>query len=93
METLYAPAERDDREAVDAAFAELSAEIPYDTVLNLVPGVSFILNSRRQVMFANAKMLTAFGLSLSEVIGSRPGEVVGCVHAGEMPGGCGTAEA
>ena len=83
METLYAPAE----------FGELSRGIPYDTVLNLVPGISFILNSSRQVMFANAKMLAAFGLDLSDVIGARPGEIVGCIHALEMPGGCGTAEA
>jgi signal transduction histidine kinase len=93
MDTLFAPAERDSIGAINNAFDDLNRETPYETILNLVSGITFILNSRRQVMFANAAMLTSFGLSLSEVVGARPGEIVGCVHSGEMPGGCGTAEA
>ena len=55
---------------------------------------SLILNLQRQAVFVN-KAFTALLASrgITEPIGQRPGNLAGCLHATEMPGGCGTAEA
>ena len=53
-----------------------------------------VLNSHRQVVYANQKVLHQLGRDFEALIqGKRPGELVDCVHASEMAGGCGTAEA
>ncbi len=93
METLFAPAERDTADDVRRTFDALKASVPYDAILDLMPTMSLIVNGRRQVLFANAAALSALGLKPSEAVGSRPGELLGCVHAFETTGGCGTSEA
>ncbi len=92
-ETLFAPAARLGAEEIRRSFAELNAELRYDLVLNLMPTISFIVNERRQVIFANEPALASLGVEASEVLGARPGEVLDCIHAFESPGGCGTTEA
>jgi signal transduction histidine kinase len=50
-----------------------------------------ILNSHRQAVFANEAVLHFCGAGdLVDVIGKRPGEIFGCKHSTETPGGCGT---
>ena len=93
METRFAAPERDTHEQVRKTFATLKAHVAYDVILDLIPDISLIVNSQRQVLFANAFALSSLGLETSDIIGSRPGEIIGCIHAGEMPGGCGTSEA
>jgi signal transduction histidine kinase len=93
METLFAPAERDSREDVASSFEDLKSQVPYDAVLDLVPNMSLIVNERRQVLFANAALLSTFALEARDIVGARSGEILGCVHAAETAGGCGTAEA
>ena len=93
QETQFAPAARSGVEEIRRSFAELNAELRYDIVLNLVPSIAFIVDERRQVLFANEAALSMLGPESSEALGARPGEIVNCVHAGEMPGGCGTSEA
>jgi signal transduction histidine kinase len=92
-ETLHAPAERETAESASLAFAALKARLPYDQVLELVPESTFIVNELRQVLFANAAARAKLGLQPTELVGRRPGELLGCVHSREMPGGCGTSEA
>jgi len=92
METRFAPPERDSVEEVRLSFSDLNTQLPYDRVLDLIPESAFIVNAKRQLLFANAAARSSLGLKLSEIIGLRPGEILGCVHAAEMPGGCGTAE-
>lgn len=52
-----------------------------------------ILNSRRQVLMANRRLLDLLQCSLDEVLGQRSGEIVGCCQAEHGPDGCGTAPA
>lgn len=92
-ETLFAPSARLGVEEIRRSFEELNAEQRYDLVLNLMPTLSFIVNERRQVIFANETALSSLGVEASEVLGARPGEVLDCIHAFESPGGCGTTEA
>ncbi|HUW42107.1 MAG TPA: ATP-binding protein [Rectinemataceae bacterium] len=93
METLYAPAERDTIDEVRRSFSALDAELPYHFVLDLMPSVSFIVNSRRQILFANAAALEKLKIRAEDILGARSGEVLGCIHSREMPGGCGSSEA
>ncbi len=62
-------------------------------MLDAVPNVLLILNEQRQAVFANEACLKLLNLSgRSEILGLRPGELIGCVHAAETEGGCGTSE-
>jgi signal transduction histidine kinase len=61
-------------------------------ILDAVPDIMVVLNSRRQIVFGNRSLL-AFGQTEDEaMLGLRPGEALDCSHAAEQPGGCGTAE-
>jgi nitrogen fixation/metabolism regulation signal transduction histidine kinase len=93
METLFAPAERLGVEEARKASRELAADGALGLVLDLVPDLAFVLDARRQVLYANEAALSSFGLEGRELLGARMGEIVSCVHSGEMPGGCGTSEA
>ncbi len=89
----FAPAERVPIEIIhrQAAALErvpLTAEL-LDAVLNRV----FILNPQRQIVFASRGALDlASAKKHRDLLGLRPGEALGCVHADEGEGGCGTAE-
>lgn len=62
--------------------------------LDTVPNVYLILNEHRQIIFANKTALETLSCkNIEELIGKRPGEALDCIHADEMPGGCGTSEA
>lgn len=62
--------------------------------LDSVPTVYLVLNSNRQIVYANRTALKTLGCnSIDELLGKRPGEALNCVHASEMPAGCGTSEA
>ncbi len=58
-----------------------------------MPSLSFIVNDRRQILFANTTALSTLKVRAVDVVGARPGEILKCVHSHEMPGGCGTSEA
>jgi signal transduction histidine kinase len=63
------------------------------TLLNAMPDFLMVLNEKRQILAANQRLLTAFGVEHpEELLGLRPGEAVGCIHAKDGPGGCGTAK-
>jgi signal transduction histidine kinase len=51
-----------------------------------------VLNSHRQIIFANRAMTDAFGHDFDIALGKRPGELVDCSKAAAAPGGCGTSE-
>ena len=62
-------------------------------VFDAVPDLIMLLNDCRQIVFANSALRTLAQIdSSAELGGRRPGELFGCVHSDEEPGGCGTAE-
>jgi len=62
----------------------------YEAVMNAV----VILNQQRQIVYCNRNFARFAGFSRpEEAYGMRPGEAIGCVHADEEEGGCGTAAA
>ena len=61
-------------------------------MLGAFPGPAMILNAGRHVVLANRKMAELSGLPVLEIVGSRPGEALHCVHASETDEGCGSTK-
>jgi signal transduction histidine kinase len=61
-------------------------------LLEAFDGGLLVLDPHRQIVAANLRHLTSDPERLAPlVLGLRPGEALGCVHAREEPGGCGAA--
>ena len=60
-------------------------------MIEAIPDYVLILNEGRQVLAANEPLLRAFEPSeIMSILGARPGEALGCVHAEEGEDGCGS---
>jgi signal transduction histidine kinase len=89
--TQFAPAERASQDTIEAQ-SQFFADPTLQQLLDAVPDVFLILNQDRQVVLANEALLDLIGRSGQDVRGMRLGEIMGCVHALEREGGCGTTE-
>lgn len=91
--TNFAPAERASIGTLQTQ-ADFWLEHPLlQRVFDTVPDIVLILNQERQIVFTNKTLLQTLGLAdEKQVLGLRPGEALGCVHAIETAGGCGTTE-
>lgn len=90
MDTYFASPERSSPEEIVAQGDAVSPVVT--EVLEAVGGMLAILNENRQVLAVNATLMRHLGIEDScHVMGLRPGEVLGCIHANEEPGGCGTS--
>jgi nitrogen fixation/metabolism regulation signal transduction histidine kinase len=93
IETQFAPSERAAEAEVHDLFELLSGVPLLDEILCSVPDALLFLNEHRQIVFANRATFCFLGIEpTTDVLGSRPGEALGCVHATETAGGCGTTE-
>lgn len=92
--TYFLSAERSAPEAIKARNERIMREQTVCEVLNHVPNLVLIIDENRQVVFANEAAARILDVSTPEILlGGRFGDVWGCVHATETPGGCGTSEA
>jgi signal transduction histidine kinase len=92
-ETAFAPAERAARAEVEAGIAALGEHPLLRSLLDAADVSVMVLNRQRQILVGNAALLAELGIQGVELVeGMRPGEVFGCVHARQCPGGCGTAK-
>ena len=92
--TYFAPAERSSEE--DLVFQiKLIAELPIvHNLFDSMPVMVALLNGNREIVFANLAFKKFLNNSnLSEYIGQRPGEAIGCLHSDDCSGGCGTSQA
>lgn len=90
--TFFAPAVRADLDALRRERARFLADPVAMALLNAVPNPILVLNTHRQIVAMNGyaeRMLQVQGPEA--LLGVRPGEAVGCLHAHECPGGCGTS--
>jgi signal transduction histidine kinase len=92
LTTLFAPAERVPLDVVREQGVQFSRLPMLAEFLHAVPDVVVILNSNRQIIFANQSLLKLIQSDWAQVEGRRPGEILDCVHATENNGGCGTTE-
>ena len=93
-DTYFAPAKQASAETLAAQLTEVVRHPVIAVVLESFCGQVLVLNRERQILAASpefAEALTACGMS--DFVGKRPGEALGCEHAGEGPGGCGTSAA
>ncbi|HSV74481.1 MAG TPA: HAMP domain-containing sensor histidine kinase [Chthonomonadales bacterium] len=89
--TCFAPAERDGPVLLRRQRSAFLHDRLASAMLEAFPDMAMVLNGRRQIVAANQRMLSAVGAEDSDrLLGLRPGEAVGCLHADDMPGGCGT---
>jgi len=92
MESYFAPAERAESQQLDVDIGFVSKSPVMSGLLNSVSGILAVLNEQRQVVALNDAFLKMLGIhDPVKALGLRPGEAVGCVHAREEPGGCGTS--
>jgi len=89
--TEFAPPERSCGEEISSD-ARLVAESPGLTqTLDMTPGQALILNENRQIVYANrAFQAMAENEPLENLLGQRPGEVLGCAYSVRNAAGCGT---
>jgi len=91
-DTFYAPAGRDAPEELARKKLLVDEAALLRAALDAMPTIVLILNDRRQIVGANAAFAALLKAGLDTLIGERPGEVFGCVHARQGPDGCGTAQ-
>ncbi|MBN2714293.1 MAG: HAMP domain-containing histidine kinase [Deltaproteobacteria bacterium] len=91
METYFASPERLSSEEVTQQNKAVVEHPVVAGMLRLLSGMLAVLNEDRQVVALNEGLAEYLGVEdLSAAFGLRPGEAVQCIHAHEMPGGCGT---
>lgn len=89
--TYFAPAERDDATSLETAREQFLANRLAVTLLDAIPDLALVLNTNRQIIAFNRRVLQTLGVDGPErVVGLRPGEAVQCVNCKDAPNGCGT---
>jgi len=92
MKTYYASPKRRTGRELQQDIESVSHHPIIDTLMTSVSGLVAVLNEYRQLIAVNPAYLQYIGIeNADDVLGMRPGESVQCVHASEMPGGCGTS--
>ncbi len=91
VDTYYAPAGRSSPEEVEAERQAFLRNDLARILLEAVPDLALVLNTKRQIIAMNDLMLKTLGAERAEeLIGLRPGEIVHCVNSRVGPDGCGT---
>ncbi len=94
LPTRYAPAERYPPDEVAEQMHMVASIALLPEIFDAIPDLIMIVNDRRQIVFANRALRDLAQIdTTADLDGKRPGELFGCLHSGEEPGGCGTAEA
>ena len=89
--TEFAPAKRAPADKVQRQARSFADQPLLRHLLDAMPQMVVILNQQRQIVYANTLTYQQLGIPEGQaVLGLRPGELVGCVHAFEHECGCGT---
>jgi hypothetical protein len=92
-ETFFLSAKRSEKDSIESDFETFSGFGHVNEIVNALPYIVLVLNKNRQLVFGNSALIGLIGVEGLEVIlGSRPGEILNCVHSSETKGGCGTTE-
>ena len=67
------------------------AELYYQTILNAIPLMIFIVDGDVRIRDLNNAAATVFGLDKATILNRRGGEVLHCLHAHDVAEGCGRA--
>jgi nitrogen-specific signal transduction histidine kinase len=92
-ETFFLSAKRSDKDSIESDFETFSGFGHVNEIVNALPYIVLVLNKNRQLVYGNSALIGLIGVEgLEVVLGSRPGEILNCVHSNETKGGCGTTE-
>jgi signal transduction histidine kinase len=89
--TYFAPAGRDGPDELSRQRYLVRHTSLLQQTIDAMSDVVLILNSSRQIVGANRPLLELLSCELEDVLGKRPGELVGCKNCVLGPDGCGTA--
>ncbi|MCL5282564.1 MAG: HAMP domain-containing histidine kinase [Planctomycetes bacterium] len=91
---LFASAERAAPQDIGRQSQLIAGQKLLGVLPDVVPCMLMVINTHRQIVFANKRLLDLLPPEQRQagVLGRRPGEVLGCVHAFETDEGCGTTE-
>ena len=92
LSTFFAPAERSSDLELRLEAEQCMANPVACFLMDSMDGLVLILDGNRQVLATNDRVRDVVG-SAVETMGHRPGELFGCIHHQEGPGGCGTGAA
>jgi len=93
IQTDFLPAERLPRAQILGQARQVGECPALIAMLDTVPGMVALLNLERQIVFCNEACAKAGGLTdKADALGMRPGELLHCVHATDLAGGCGTSD-
>jgi signal transduction histidine kinase len=93
MHSDFLPAELLSRRQVLNQAMQAGESAVLVTMLDTVQGMVALVNLERQIVLCNGACAKAGGLDRKEdAVGMRLGELLSCVHATDLPGGCGTSE-
>jgi len=91
--TYFASPNRKDDKMIMEDSKLLCSKNEISSVIDALPHLYVILNHERQIIYANKAMVEFADVdSLAEVLGKRPGEVLGCMYSKDMKAGCGTSK-
>ena len=92
LDTWFAPAHRATPESLSRRIGIVSSNEVIDALLAHSQSLVAVLDDHRQILAVNESYLEFLGVEdAGQVLGLRVGEAIGCTHAEEMPGGCGTS--
>lgn len=91
--THFAPPERASQEELRQEAEACLGHPVAGFLMQALDGLVLILDVHRQVLATNDRVLQVTDLEDGSIMGRRPGELFGCVHVPEGPGGCGTSHA
>ncbi|MFH0867180.1 MAG: hypothetical protein V1904_13380 [Bacteroidota bacterium] len=91
--TRFLPAEKLTQKVIEKTYKDILSLENLNEILNAVSSYTLILNSHRQIIFANTKTQNTLGFdNIKQILGHRPGEMLGCQYSDKTPCGCGTNE-
>lgn len=91
LPTNYLPAEKDSGIEIRRQNESLTSAPLLRELLDAMPYWVLIFNARRQIVHANRAACESLRFGLSDLLGLRFGEAIGCAHKAEASG-CGTSE-
>jgi hypothetical protein len=87
-----APAARASPSEIQASVAALTSHPLLRALLDATDVSVVVLNRERQILVGNCTLLSGLEVdAMDKVLGLRPGEALGCMHARTCLGGCGSA--
>jgi signal transduction histidine kinase len=93
MHTYFASPERTDQATLASEIDFAGSNPVISGLLSSVGGLLAVLDERRQIVALNDGFLQMLDIeNPASVLGLRPGEALGCTHAHEEQGGCGTSK-